>query len=332
MTIDTIQPSSGTLAVLDPTSDGLVRLGQWVEAANNAHRLVKPLVATAFVPDAYRPKFDPRATDKEKAEAYEVAVANATAAVLYGISLGIDPLTALQQIYIVHGRPGMYAKLMVALVQSRGHDLWTDDLSDTRAVVAGRRKGSDIIERVTVTMEMARKAGWTSNQAYGKTPQDMLWARAAARVCDRIASDVIKGIPSVEQVEDEQASTTPGGTRTVRPPARRVEAIQHPPLPAEEPSLEDEPTESTPDPAPSKPITQAQQRALHAALRDTGRADRDLGLVYISGVIGREVESAKDLTTVEASAVIDALKAETEPQTEEPTLDGDWPATPEVQP
>lgn len=239
MSTDLARIDGNTHTAIVGATDSLARLGEWVQAARHAHQLVAPLVDTAFVPDAYRVKVDPRATAEQKAEARAVAVANATAAVLQGLSLGIDPLVSLQQIYIVHGRPGLYAKMMVALVQAHGHDVWTEDLSDSRAVVAGRRRGSDQIERVTVTMEQARKAGWTRNDNYAKTPQDMLWARAAGRVCDRIGSDVLKGIASVEQIQDELAPSNGAGTRTVAPPRRRA-ALAAVPVEAAEPPLDDE--------------------------------------------------------------------------------------------
>lgn len=245
-TADVARMDQAAMVVMDNANDALARLGAWVEAARHAHQLVAPLVGTAFVPDTYKPKIDPRATPEQRAEARATAIANATAAVLQGITLGLDPMTSLQQIYIVHGRPGMYARIMVALVQSRGHEVWTEDLTDTRAVVCGRRRGSDAVERVTVTMDQARKAGWaTRNENYQKTPQDMLWARAASRVCSRVAPDALMGIASVEEVQDELAAPN-AALRTVAP-RRRVQAVAaapaEPPLDAEPPVEVAEPVE-----------------------------------------------------------------------------------------
>jgi hypothetical protein len=336
MTIDIARATGNAAAALDNSSDALVRLSQWVAAARDAHQLVSPLVDTAFVPEAYKPKVDPRATADQKAEARSVAVANATAAVLQGITLGLDPLTALQQIYIVHGRPGMYTEMKVALVKSRGHDVWTEDISDSRAVVCGRRKGSDYVERVTVTMDQARKAGWTSNQAYTKTPQDMLYARAAGRVCDRVAPDVLMGIASVEEIRDEiQATAEVGnGHRTVSPRRKAAAAIE---ATVEEPPLDDlaeaakehERIEAEAEAAeaavaaerPAGTITGAQQKMMHALLGKTDRGDRDIALVYIAGVIGREMESTKELSKADAGKVIDALTVEAAGA--EPALDED---------
>jgi len=349
MTVDIARMDHNAVAVLGNTGDALARLGEWVQAASHANRLVAPLVGTAFIPDAYKPKIDPRATAEEKQAARETAIANATAAVLQGITLGLDPMTALQQIYIVKGRPGMYSRIKVALLVAHGHEVWTEDISDTRAVVCGRRKGSDVVERVTVTMDQARKAGWSSNEAYAKTPQDMLYARAAARVCDRVAPDVLMGIASVEEIQDEiQATAEVGnGHRTVRPrqkpapieattveePALEEEpwpTSQTPAEPTPSPKTRDEPTSTSPTPAaaetprPDGNITAAQQKMLHALLRDTDRGDREVALVYISGVLEREIQSTKELSKADAGKVIDALTAEmNEPQP--PLLDDGEP-------
>lgn len=316
MTVDIARLESNSLVALDSANEALDRLGRWVEAAGHANRLVAPLVNTAFVPDSYRPKVDPRATPEVKAEAHAVAVANATAAVLQGITLGLDPMTALQQIYIVHGRPGMYTKMMVALVQAHGHEVWTEDLSDTRAVVAGRRRGTDYIERVTITMDMARRAKWTTNAKYQETPQDMLWSRAAARVCDRIASDVLKGVASVEGIRDEVAEQT--GTRTIAAPRKRAAAtVERPALPqAEEPPLDPEPAPADePQPEPDNAVemvTQAQHRKMHALWRKLGyegEANRDNRLAIASKILGSAIESTAELTRDDATRLIDALVA-----------------------
>ena len=67
-----------------------------------------------------------------------------------------------------------------------------------------------------------------------------------------------------------------------------------------------------PDTAPTAPdaITPEQTRDLFAALTSAGLADRATGLAYIAEIIGRVVETSKELTRGEASAVIDALKGE----------------------
>jgi len=60
--------------------------------------------------------------------------------------------------------------------------------------------------------------------------------------------------------------------------------------------------------APS-PITQAQQKRMHAGLNKAGYGDRVSGLKYLSETVGREITSSTMLTKAEAAKVIDALEA-----------------------
>lgn len=63
-----------------------------------------------------------------------------------------------------------------------------------------------------------------------------------------------------------------------------------------------------------------QLTALHAGLTDLGITDRDEGLRWVGGVIGREVATTKELTRAEASTVIDEThraKAEREGSTDD---------------
>ncbi len=46
---------------------------------------------------------------------------------------------------------------------------------------------------------------------------------------------------------------------------------------------------------------------LHALLNKTDRGDRDVALVWISGVLGREIGTTKELSKQDASVLIDTL-------------------------
>lgn len=325
---------SGSLAQFGPalpSTDAMGRLEEWVVAASRASALVSPLIGSAFVPDAYKPKIDPRASDEDKAAAWETARANATAAVLLGLSIGLDPLTALQQIYLVKGRPGMYSKMKVALLMARGFKIWTETLTDDVAVVAGIRPG-DEVRTVEVTMEMAKKAGWLSNEAYSKTPQDMLWARAAGRWCDRYGGDRLQGLASVEDIPDVVQVEAQVGS-----PVRRVTAADlglalrtetaaqsaavDAELAADHAARMSTPAPSTVDAggqtvidigdAPAA-ISDEQRATLSELLRQTNRAAKSKAVQYIAGVIGHPVDGPQDLTTDQADDVIRNLRADVE--------------------
>jgi hypothetical protein len=266
--------------------DAVASLAEWAQQLDAAMRIAKALCNTSFVPKHFAGKPEETA-----------------AAILAGNELGLGPTAALRVFFVINGRPEMYAEAKVAILTAHGHRVWTVERTDESVTVAGRRKGEQRVETITMTMEQAKKAGWTSNATYQKTPQDMLWARAAARVCKLVAPELLHGIATVGETDEPpiQATATVGrvsaaeilGTGGAAAPEQRLAPD------ASEPATEG-----------SRGITPAQSRKLHTLLGKTGRGDRDVGLVYISRILGREITSTKDLGVIEAGDVIDALELE----------------------
>ena len=285
----------------DPTGGRLVA---WANAATAAHQLATSLARTSFVPKAFQGN-----------------PGDATAAIMLGDEVGLKPIAALRSIYIISGTPAMYARTMVALVMSHGHEVWTESSTDREVVVCGRRRGAEHVERSSWTIDRARKAGYTNNKKYDSDPQAMLYSKAAGEVARKVAPDVLAGIPySVEDLELEQPEPTAKVTRASRPVQRQ--AKPQPPEPEfDEPAVPvEEPVKTTAEAM----ISDAQSKKLHALLREAGITDREVALGYIGDVIGREIGSSKELTKAEASKAIDQIEAEKEPA--EPALDADWPA------
>lgn len=189
---------------------------EWADAARAAHDLAKGLTATEFVPEQFRGK-----------------PVEAMAAIIAGAEVGLSPMQALNSTYVIGGRPAYYARTMVALVQRQGHEVWTEKSTPASVTVCGSRAGSDKVERVTVTADAARRAGWTRNRQYESNPEAMLWARAASTVCRRIAADALLGIPySAEELQDEAAAGESAVTRTVKRRGKHPAGSALPELPA----------------------------------------------------------------------------------------------------
>ena len=187
-TVSTVSPGApGPITLHQQPAPRATGLALWVEAAGEAQTIARALVQSFFVPQAYKPHIPPRASQEEVNAALEVAIANATGAILLGQSLStpsfeIDPLTALQNIYVVHGRPGMYAKFKVGLAQAHGHRVTDIEYGPEQVTVEGQRKGTDQVVRVTITMDDAKRAGWaTPTSQYSKVPADMQIGRASCR-------------------------------------------------------------------------------------------------------------------------------------------------------
>lgn len=286
----------------DPTGGRLVA---WAQAASAANALAKSLVTTSFVPRV-----------KVGQDMVPLSVGDATAAILMGDELGLSPLAALRSIYVVHGTPALYARTMAALVVSQGHEVWTESSSDLKVVVCGRRKGSDHVERAEWTIQRATKAKYTNNAKYASTPQEMLYAKAAAEVSRKVAPDVLAGIPySVEDLELEEVATV---TVTREPAAPRKISRAPKPEPVEpefdghaipEPEVSPEPSTVEADAKPATNLrTEAQSKRLWTMLTENDLTDRDHVLAWLTELLGRDVDSTKTLTKAECTRAMDALE------------------------
>lgn len=124
------------------------------------------------------------------------------AAMLTGEELGIKPMTSLQKIHVIEGRPGLASELMRALILQHGHEIWIEEKSTTRVTVAGCRKGSERVSRVTWTADDVKRAGLDGRPNHKKYPRAMLTARATAELARDIFPDVIGGLYALEELQD----------------------------------------------------------------------------------------------------------------------------------
>ena len=289
----------------------------WVPVLASVGDLAAKIAQTDFVPDSLKGK--------------PAAVA---AAILAGREMGIGPMTALQNIHVIKGKPGQSAQLMRSLVLAAGHSIRFVETTDTRCVVEGRRRGEEEWERVTFTADQARKA----KIDLGSYPEDKLVARATGRLCRRKFADCLAGMPySVEELEDgehtpagevvaieggsakprrtAQRKTTATATTAAPAPsgvtqpgpaeskAAPLDQVPPPPLPGEE---DDQGDESAPD-----PITDAQMRKVQARFNELGITERESRLALTRALIDApDLSSAKDLTKAQASALIDVMEDE----------------------
>ncbi len=215
-----VRGTSAEMVAFEADSD-LIR---WARDAREAHTIALSLVKTSFVPNSMRGKPE-----------------EAAAAILTGAEIGLTPMAALRSIDIISGTPAMRAHALRGLVQSRGHDVWVEDATPTRAVVKGHRKGSTQVQESAWTLDRARALGLLVRDNWKKQPQAMLVARATSELCRLIASDVLLGLPySIEELSDEtsEVTETPAAPKKV---SRRAVAPA-----VEPPPLEEVPSEPAP--------------------------------------------------------------------------------------
>lgn len=286
---------------------GVAALQRWAETAQAAASLVGQMVDTPFFPAGLIPKAT-ATTDQAIARQRAGAIANGTGAILYGVEIGLSPMQALNNVIVIKGKPSLYADTMVALVQAAGHEIWTVESTETRAVVCGRRAGSEQVETVEFTMERARKAGYAQrNENYQKDPIAMLYARAASIACRRTAPEVLKGIPAFEEIQDDTRTQRPGAPPVAAPPVTVAEitgAVEDEPTPLDEPEPENT--------AHVDPIRRGQQNRMFALFDSLGMGGKDdasraARLRVASAIVNRQLESSNDLTEDEGHTLIDSL-------------------------
>jgi hypothetical protein len=117
----------------------------------------------------------------------------ALAVMVYGSELGLSPMTALREVYIIEGTPSCSAKLMRALILRAGHQLEWRVLTRDRAVLTGRRRDRRGHATVEWTLDDARAAGVASKDVWKRYPRSMLAARATSELARLIFPDVTIG-------------------------------------------------------------------------------------------------------------------------------------------
>lgn len=116
--------------------------------------------------------------------------------------LGVPALTALQNIFMISGRPGFKAQFAVALANKakvfagpiRHKVERGDGKPESLAVTAyAPTHDGDTVE-VAVSMAQAMKEGWTKNSKYKSIPEQMLRWRSSAWLINLYCPEVLLGL------------------------------------------------------------------------------------------------------------------------------------------
>ncbi len=132
---------------------------------------------------------------------------NVLVALELGRCLGIEPVVAMMEIYMVNNRPSMSARMMNALVRKAGHSITITSTSDSATCSITRRDSPTNATVVTFTKEDAQKAGLLTKDGPWKLyPQRMLESRAVAACVRLAAPDIILGMAyTPEELGDDRA-------------------------------------------------------------------------------------------------------------------------------
>lgn len=159
----------------------------------HAQRVAKMLCSSDLVPKEFRGN-----------------VQNTLIALEMANRIGASPLSVMQNLYIVHGKPGWSSSFIIAAINSSkrfkplrflmtgegeeyGCTAWTFEVDDTEK-----------LEGPKVTMKMAKSEGWLdkAGSKWKTMPELMLRYRAAAFFGRLYAPDIMMGMQTHEEIID----------------------------------------------------------------------------------------------------------------------------------
>lgn len=289
--------TGGMLPALNPVHGALDMLRAHTEMMAAAHQLAKALTNTSIVPVAYRSTRSEDKTDE------------AAAAILYGAELGLNPIQSLQRVVNINGKPGVEARTMQAMLQTKGFRFKTVETSDTSVTVSctapdGRAETS------TWDIGRAERAGYTKNGKYQTDPQAMLYAKAVAEAARKIAPEVLLGMPYT--LEDLELDPAPVRVESERLTAAEVLAAAADGPVASDAATADRPAGENPAPADDpehRPIERARAVHLGKLLDAEGVKSRADKLAYLSDQFKRNFTAVTELTEFEGEQIISFLES-----------------------
>lgn len=148
-------------------------------------------------------------------------IANAVIALEMANRMGASPLSVMQNIYIVHGKPGWSAQFIIAAVNTTGkftpirYTIKGDGQNKECVAWATEKATGERLESPPVSIAMAKVEGWLEKQgSKWKTMPDLMLRYRTATLFGRLyAPEVLMGMKTVDEIEDagpdEQSRMSP---------------------------------------------------------------------------------------------------------------------------
>ena len=192
--------SNKTLTVTEPKSTGAIT--PWVEGSVFE---TLSMLSTKFASSQLVPKH------------FQGKTHDCFIALQMAHRMQVDPFLVLQNLNILHGRPAWAATFAISMANERGPfagkiKFRTEGEGPSLKVTAFAKLKDGDDASATVSLEMARKEGWTKNPKYETMPEQMLCYRSAMFLIRRYCPEILNGMPSSDEIEDLSAA---GGERII---------------------------------------------------------------------------------------------------------------------
>lgn len=175
-------------------------------------------------------------------------------AINMGYELGLSPLSAIQNISVINGRPTVWGDAMLAIVRASGKlskfreyfaGTWAND--DFTAVCECSRGNESAQEQFSIADAKTAKL-WAYPSAgmtpWHKYPKRMLQMRARSWALRNMFSDVLKGISATEEMQefDIEVTAQPDGSYAAEPQQEKKKRNLKTPPKQEAPPAQTAPT------------------------------------------------------------------------------------------
>lgn len=137
---------------------------------------------------------------------YKGKPGNVLIAVQMGQEVGLPPMSAIQNIAVINGKPGLYGDVGKSILLAAGFIIEEDDVEVIKKTGMGRcritRPGHPPVER-TFSRDSAKTAGLIGKQGpWSQYPERMMAWRAFWFAARDAAADVLKGLSGAEELHD----------------------------------------------------------------------------------------------------------------------------------
>lgn len=167
-----------------------------IQSFESAQRIAASLADSALVPNAYRG---------------QQGLSNCIVAIEIANRMGMSPFQVMQSLNVIHGRPSWSSQFVIGLIETCGRFegfTWERGEGWSECHAFKKDGAGTPAPGPRITLDMARKEGWTKNSKWQSMPGVMLDYRAATAFGRLYIPDLLLGLRSVEENEVIDAEVT----------------------------------------------------------------------------------------------------------------------------
>jgi len=183
-----------TELIKTPNTEGEFSIYKNVDSFEFAQRQAKSLADSQLVPTQYQG---------------QEGLPNCLVALEMSKRMNLSPLTVMQNLNVIHGKPTWSAQFISSQIMGCGRfknfDYIVTGKDDSLSVQcqAIRLEDNKLVKGTAVSMKMAQQEGWTAkNKKYQSMPEIMLKARAVTFFGRQYIPDLLLGVQTNEEIID----------------------------------------------------------------------------------------------------------------------------------